>query len=271
MERRLGRLGVAYLSAIYVFLFLPAVLVVVFSVNRSRFWAFPLKGFTLRWYQELLARPDALEAVRNSVTVAVPTMILAVLIGGGAAFALHRWKLRLKGAVEAVMLMPILVPSLIWGVGLLIFLNWAGAPMGAGTVIVGHVLFTAPYVVLLVNARLHTLDPRLEQAARSLGAGTAMTFRRVVLPHLAPAVISGALVAFAISFSDLVLTFFLAGGGFNTLPVYIYSLIQMEPSPVINAVASIVFATAVAAIALALVVSGRQAVLFAEAESRHDG
>lgn len=267
MDRRLGWMGTVYLGLVYAFLFFPAILVVVFSFNRSRFWAFPLKGFTIRWYEELVLRPEALEAVRNSLVVAVPTMILAALVGGSVAIAFHRRRFRLKGAAEGLMLMPLLIPSLIWGIALLIFLTALKMPMGAATVVAGHVLFTTPYVILLVNARFHTLDPNLESAARSLGAGGWMTFREVVLPHLMPALISGGLISFAISFSDLILAFFLAGGGFNTLPVYIYSLIQFEPSPVINAVASLVFAVAVVVMLAALVVGGREAVLVGPEES----
>jgi spermidine/putrescine transport system permease protein len=244
---------------VYVFLYAPAILVVVFSFNSSRFWAFPLRGFTLRWYAEMLTRVDALEAVRNSFVVALPTMALAVLVGGGAGLAFFHWRLRAKGAAEGTMLLPQLIPSLIWGLGLLVFLTWLRASLGPISVIMGHVILTTPYVVLLIRTRFHSLDPNLEDAARGLGAGSGTIFRRIVLPHLSPALISGALIAFAISFSDLILAFFLTGGGFNTLPVFIYALIELEPSPVINAVASVVFGVAVLAILAALMASGREA------------
>lgn len=269
MEQRIGWLGISYLTLVYVFLFAPAVLVVVFSFNESRFWTFPLKGFTLQWYRELLDRPDAIAAIRGSLLVAFPTMIFSVLVGGSVAFAFHRWRFRMKGLAEGSMVMPLLIPNLIWGIALLILMVALKVPMGAVTVIVGHILFTVPYVILLVNARYHTLDPNLEDAARSLGAGTWLTFRRIVLPHLLPALLSGGVIAFAISFNELILAFFLTGGGFNTLPMYIYSLINFEPSPVVNALASIVFLAAIATTLLAFLIGGREAVLIGR-DKAHD-
>ena len=266
MSDRPSRLGIAYLGLVYLFLFFPAILVVVFSFNNSRFWIFPLKGFTLRWYEELASMPDALEAIRNSFLVAFPTMLLSVLVGGMVAFAFFRWRFRLKGAAEGLMIAPLLIPNLILGIALLILLVAFKVRMGAHTVILGHTMFTIPYVVLLLNARYYAFDPSLEAAARSLGAGTWMTFRRVVLPHLAPALISGGLVAFAISFNELILAFFLTGGGFNTLPVYMYSLIEFEPSPVINALASGVFLFATLSIGIAMVIGGRAVVMMGSDE-----
>lgn len=259
-----GWLAPLYLTAVYVFLFIPAVVVVLFSFNNSRFWSFPLKGFTLRWYAELLQRPDAMTALWNSVVVAVPTMILAVLLGGGAAVAFHRWHARAASAAEGIMLLPQLIPTLIWGLGLLLMMTAIRAPMGAATIIVAHVLYNAPYVFLLVRARFQSLDSNLELAARGLGATPLHAFRRIVLPHLAPSLIAGALLSFAVSFSDLVLAFLLSGGGFNTLPVFIYSLIENEPSSMINAVASIVFFVAISGMLGALLLVGRDAALIGE-------
>lgn len=261
MRRHTGPVGYVYLFMVYAFLFFPAILVVVFSFNSSRFWMFPLKSFSWRWYEDLLARPQAIRAVENSLIVAVPTVVLAVLIGGCVAIAMHRMRFRGRGALEGALLLPQLIPTLIWSIALLGFVVLLGLPRGAPTIVVGHTLFTVPYVVLLVTTRLHSFDPDLENAARSLGAGTGRFFLKVMLPHLSPALVSSGLIAFAISFSDLVIAFFLAGGGFDTLPIYIYSLIQFEPSPVINAVASIILGTAVLAIVLALVLSGREALI----------
>lgn len=252
--------GAVFLGAVYLFLFAPAILVVVFSFNASRFWAFPLKGFTLRWYEDLLARSDAIDAVQNSFITAVPTMIFAVLFGGAIGLAFYRWHFRFKGPAEGSLLLPQLIPSLIWAIALLLFLTALNFPMGAVSVIIGHTLFTAPYVILLVNTRFHSLDPNLEDAARSLGARPGRILRKIVLPHMAPALISGGLIAFAISFSDLIIAYFLTGGGFNTLPIYIYSLIQFEPTPMINAVATVVFVIAVVTILAALFIGGREVI-----------
>jgi spermidine/putrescine transport system permease protein len=257
-----------YLIVIYVFLFVPAVFVVLFSFNDSQFWSFPLKGFTVRWYVQLIDRPDAMTALWNSVMVAIATVVLSVALGGSAAVAFHRWRVRAATLAEGIMLLPQLIPTLIWGLGLLLMLTALQTPMGAPTVILGHVLYNTPYVFLLVRARYHSLDPNLELAARGLGESPLGAFRRIVLPHLAPSLIAGALLSFAVSFSDVVIAFLLSGGGFNTLPVFIYSLIQNEPSSIINAVASIVFVVALSGMLGALLFIGREAALLGGQETR---
>lgn len=268
MTPRLRVFGALYLAAVYMFLFLPAVLVVVFSFNDSRFWAFPLRGFTWRWYATLIARPEAFDALWNSLTVAVPTVIVSVTLGTALVLALHRRQFALRAVLEAVILLPLLIPGLIWAIALLLLLTYLSVPMGAGTVILGHVLATTPFVVLLVTTRLRSLDPSLEDAARSLGAGTRMVFRRIVVPHIAPALVAGALISFAVSFSDLVAAFFLGGGGFNTLPVFIYSLIQFEPSPVVNAVSSLIFGVGVVCVLAALRIGGRDVLTLSKGRER---
>jgi spermidine/putrescine transport system permease protein len=268
MGRGLRWRGKLYLAGLYAFLFFPALFVVLFSFNASRFWAFPLRGLTLRWYEELIQRPDAVEAARNSLIVALPATAIALLLGGASAFAFHRWRFRLKSTAEGVVLLPQLLPTLIWGIALLLFLTSLGVTTGLLTVILGHVLLTTPYVLLLVTARYHSLDPNLENAARSLGASSWRIYRRILLPHLAPSLIASGLIAFAISFSDLIVAFLLSGGGFNTLPVFIYSLIQFEPSPVINAVASLVFGVAILTIAGAMLVGGREVAFLGKGKSR---
>jgi spermidine/putrescine transport system permease protein len=262
-------LGKIYLAVIYAFLFFPALLVVVFSFNASRFWAFPLRGFTTRWYEEAFARYEAIEAIWNSVTVACLTTIVAMILGTAAAVGLHQLRSRARGVLEGVILLPQLIPSLIWSIAILAFLSILGLPTSAGTVTLGHVLLTCPFVFLLISTRLMNMNPNLEDAARSLGAGWQYYARRVLFPHLVPAICSSALITFAISFSDLIVAFFLTGGGFNTLPVYMYSLIQFEPSPMINSIASMVFGVGVGLALIAFAIGGRDAILPGRQEVRN--
>lgn len=263
---RLG--GTVYLAALYLFLFFPALLVVIFSFNDSRFWAFPLRGFTLRWYAALFGRVEALDALWNSVTVAVPAVACSVALGTGLVLAFHRRRFPLRGVLEGIVLLPLLIPSLIWALALLLLLTYFAVPTGAATVTLGHVLYTTPFVVLLVTTRMRSLDPNLEDAARSLGAGTGMVFHRIVVPHLMPALVAGALIAFAVSFSDLIVAFFLGGGGFNTLPVFIYSLIQFEPTPMINAVSALILAIGSLCVLAAMRIGGRDALTFGKGGPR---
>jgi spermidine/putrescine transport system permease protein len=239
-------LRIAYLTLVYLFLFAPSIVVVAFSFNQSRFFSLPMRGFTTDWYREMLNREPLLEATKNSFAVAILTVICATVLGGVAGIVLARWRggRGTRAIVTSVIPMPLLLPGLIWGIALLILFSRLGTALSIFTVLIAHVLLTLPLVVLTVTTRMQNLDPRVEEAAMSLGATYPETVRRVVMPHLAPALLASALMAFTVSFNEFVLAFFLTGGGFQTLPIYIYSLIRWEASPVINAVAAAMLAFA---------------------------
>jgi spermidine/putrescine transport system permease protein len=232
---------IIYLALVYLFLFAPSLVVVVFSFNKSRFFSLPIRGFTTSWYHEMLVRQPLIEAAKNSLIVALLTLLIATTLGGITGIILARLRTRsaLKALVAGVIPMPLLLPGLIWGIALLILFSRAGFDLSVFTVLIAHVLLTLPLVVLTVTTRLQTLDPRVEEAALSLGATYPETVRRVVLPHVAPALVASGLMAFTISFNEFVLAFFLTGGGFQTLPIYIYSMIRWESSPIINAAATV--------------------------------
>ena len=256
---QLGRL--AFLSLVYLFLFLPSIIVVAFSFNQSRFFSLPMRGFTTSWYGEMAARQPLIDATKNSFYVALLTVVVSTLLGGITGIVLARWREHrgLQSVVSSIIPMPLLLPGLIWGIALLILFSRAGAALSIFTVLVAHVLLTLPLVVLTVRTRLHTLDPRVEEAAMSLGATYPETVYRVVLPHVAPALLAAGLMAFTISFNEFVLAFFLTGGGFQTLPIYIYSLIRWESSPIINAVATVMLVFAAILVLLMYWVEGARA------------
>jgi spermidine/putrescine transport system permease protein len=240
-KRMLEPARILYLALVYLFLFAPSLVVVVFSFNKSRFFSLPIRGFTTSWYHEMLMRQPLIEAAKNSLIVALLTLVIATTLGGITGIILARLRARsaLNVVAAAVIPMPLLLPGLIWGIALLILFSRAGFDLSVFTVLIAHVLLTLPLVVLTVTTRLQTLDPRVEEAALSLGATYPETVRRVVLPHVAPALIASGLMAFTISFNEFVLAFFLTGGGFQTLPIYIYSMIRWESSPIINAAATV--------------------------------
>ena len=250
-----------FLALVYLFLFAPSIIVVIFSFNQSRFFSLPMKGFTTDWYGEMLARGPLVEATKNSFVVAMLTVVVATSLGGAAGIFLARWNTRsaLQTVVESVIPMPLLLPGLIWGLALLILFSRTGTSLSIFTVLVAHVLLTLPFVVLTVRTRLQTLDPRVEEAAMSLGATYPETVLRVVLPHIAPALFASGLMAFTISFNEFVLAFFLTGGGFQTLPIYIYSLIRWESSPIINAVATVMLIIAGVLVLVMYMVEGARA------------
>ena len=259
--RRLSPGGAVYLGLVYAFLFLPTVLVVLFSFNSARFWSFPLRDFSWRWYLALLDRPDALAALGNSLIVAAFVVPLALLCGTCLAFAFHRWATPIRPLAELLILMPLLIPALVWAIALLLFLSWLHIPLGAPSVIGAQTLYLTAYTFLLAGARFRSLDPAWEDAGRSLGAGSRLILRRIVLPHIVAALLAGALLTFALSFSDLIIAFFLGGNGFNTLPVFIYGTIESEPSPMVNAVSTIIFGSGLLCLLAAVAVVGRDVVL----------
>lgn len=230
-----------FLLLVYLFLFAPSIVVVIFSFNESRFFSLPIRGYTLDWYREMAARQPLIEATKNSFYVAALTVLVAVTLGGVTGILLTRWRSRsiIRTVVSSVIPMPLLLPGLIWGLALLILFSRFDITLSIFTVLIAHVLLTMPLVILIVSTRLQTLDPAVEEAALSLGANYPEMVYRVVLPHVAPALLASGLMAFTISFNEFILAFFLTGGGFNTLPIYIYSLIRWEASPIINAVATI--------------------------------
>jgi spermidine/putrescine transport system permease protein len=261
LSRVVTPLRIGYLTLVYLFLFAPSIVVIAFSFNQSRFFSLPMRGFTTDWYREMLTREPLLDATRNSFAVAILTVVFSTVLGGVAGIILARWRghAGLRAVVTSVIPMPLLLPGLIWGLALLILFSRAGASLSIYTVLIAHVLLTLPLVTLLVTTRMQNLDPRVEEAALSLGATYPETVYRVVLPHLAPALLASALMAFTVSFNEFVLAFFLTGGGFQTLPIYIYSLIRWESSPIINAVATLMLVFACALVLLMYWVEGARA------------
>ena len=222
----------------YLFLYAPILVLVAFSFNESRLTA-EWKGFTLEWYGRLLTSPQIRLSLRNSLLVAGVTTVIATAIGTAAALALGRGTLRRAGSLMALIALPIVVPEIVLASSLLLFFAALGLRLGFLTVILAHVAFCVSYVVVVVRARLSGLDPSLEEAAADLGAGPWRTFFKVTLPGLAPGILSAALLVFALSIDDYVVTSFVAGVGSTTLPIQIYSMVRSGITPEINAVSTL--------------------------------
>jgi len=223
---------------VYLTLYSPIVVLVLFSFNQDRrnaVW----RGFTLDWYQQLWANEGLLRALFNSLKIASLSTLLSTLIGTAAALALSRYQFRGRSAVGALAYLPMMVPEIVTGIALLSFFIKLGIRLSLATVVVAHVAFSVGYVVVTVRTRLASLSGNLEEAAADLGASPWTTFRLVTLPRILPGVISGALLAFTLSFSDFVITFFTAGVGATTLPLKIYAMLKFGVSPEVNAVSTI--------------------------------
>ena len=244
------RLLAAHTALVYVFLYAPIAILVVFSFNAARQTAF-WEGFTLDWYRRLLGNALLFRAVRNSLVVAGVTTVAAVLLGTPAALALARHEFRGKRATQALLYLPVIIPEVVLGAALVTFFGAAGLRLSIATVVIAHVVFSVSYVAIVVRARLAGLDPALEEAARDLGAGPFETFRRVTLPLAAPGILASALLVFTLSIDDYVITSFVAGVGATTLPLHIYSMLKVGVTPEVNAVSTLLLAGTVVLIVLA--------------------
>lgn len=237
---RSGKLLAAAGWATLLFLYIPILVVLVFSFNASQYGA-QWGGFTWEWYARLARNQNILRAAWNSLLIGVVSSVLATLLGTMAALAVERFRWARPELWEGFFFIPIVVPELMMAIGFLLLFGVFGFPFGLTTLLLGHTTLNLPIVWLIVRARLKKLDPRLEEAALDLGATPWTAFWRVTFPLLSPAIMGGALTAFAISIDDFVISFFVAGPNSTTLPIQIYSMLKFSISPEVNALSAVLF------------------------------
>lgn len=235
----LARLGKIWLFCILVFLYAPILVVAFMSFNASQYYQLPFE-FSLKWYEKLAGNAEILDAATRSILIALVTTVIATVLGTAASVALFRFEFRGKRFLQVMLFPPIAIPWLITGTAMLIFFYGIGLGRGTPSVIIGHVALAIPYVIVVVSARLATFDHTLEEAARSMGASGWTVTRRVTMPWIAPGIIAGALFAFAVSFDQFVVSYFLSEPGDSTLPVLIYTSIRKGFTPEINAISTII-------------------------------
>jgi ABC-type spermidine/putrescine transport system permease subunit II len=246
-----GALGL-YGGAIYLFVFAPIVVLVLFSFNANPSGAFPITGLTTKWYRDMFSDYELRDAFWASLDVAVQVTLVSLAVGIAAAFPLARARLRFRGAVRIWVTLPIMLPGLLIGISLLVLLTTVlDLSLSRRTAVIGQSIFTTPFVILLVSARLQTLDRSIEWAASDLGAGPVRQLRHAVLPALMPAVMASAVLAFTLSFDEFIITLFLIGGD-QTLPLYIFTHVRYGITPAVNAVASLFLLGSFAALTLAI-------------------
>ncbi len=257
-KRRSPWVGLSALL-VYIFLYAPIVVLILFSFNSSRtnvvFEGVVNQGpcGPFYWYCQLFKNDDVMDAARNTLNIALTSTVFATVFGTMAALALQRYTFRGRNTSETMLYFPIVTPEIVMGIGILVLLSasfgWINSllaltpdhrlTMGMGTVVVSHIAFSIPFVTLVVRARLHGFDSRLEEAAMDLGANELTTFRKVTLPLIAPGVLAGAMLAFTLSLDDFVITFFTTGPGATTLPIYVYGLLRRIVTPEVNALSTI--------------------------------
>jgi spermidine/putrescine transport system permease protein len=244
MDVALSRTGAwvlrAFFALVVLFLYAPIVILVIFSFNNSQLPSFPLSGFTWRWYHEFLVNTDLRAALETSAIVAAISSVGAVLLGILASIALVRRRFRGKAPVSALLLSPLVIPYVVFGISLLLFFHSVGISRSLLTIVIGHVVITLPYTILVLMPRLQQIDVSLEEAAYDLGASRLRTFRSITLPLLLPAVVSAFLIAFTTSFDEYAVASFVVGPRI-TFPIYLYSALRFPNQlPQVIAVAVVV-------------------------------
>ena len=235
----MGRIVKPYLGVVLAFLYLPIGVMILMAFNRSALYELPFT-FDLVWFKALLSNQRLMQASWNSVWIATINAVIATILGTFAAYAFARFEFRAKRVLQLLLFPPITIPWLIIGTSMLIFFFWTGIGRGLHAILLGHVALSLPYVVVVVGARFASFGPQLEEAAATLGATPMQVFLRVTVPVLAPGIVAAALFAFAVSFDQFVISYFLAPPGTSTLPVEIYTAIRKGFTPEINAISSII-------------------------------
>jgi spermidine/putrescine transport system permease protein len=223
---------------VFLFLYLPILLLVVYSFNDSKLnltWV----GFTTKWYGALFQNEVLLRAFQNSLIVAGATTLLSVFLGTTAAWLLHRYKFPAQQLIGLLIFIPMVMPEVLMGTSLLVLFVSLGIPLGYGTLIVAHTTFCFPFVLVGVQARLQGLDPSLEEAAQDLGATPLKAFWLVIVPYLMPAIVAGALMAFTLSFDEYIVTVFTSGAESQTLPLKVYGMVRVGLNPQLNALSTL--------------------------------
>jgi spermidine/putrescine transport system permease protein len=240
-----------FFALVIVFLYAPILILVIFSFNNSEVPSFPLGGFTLHWYREFLGNADLRGALQTSAIIAALSSIGAVVLGVLASIALVRRSFRGKAPVSALLLSPLVIPYVVFGISLLLLFHTIGIPRSVLTVVIGHIVISLPYAILVLMPRLQQIDVSLEEAAFDLGAGRLRTFRSITLPLILPAVVSAYLIAFTTSFDEYAVASFVVGTRV-TFPIYLYSALRFPNQlPQVIAVAVVVITISLLVVVLA--------------------
>ncbi|UUY09191.1 ABC transporter permease [Pseudomonas sp. J452] len=241
----------------FAFLYIPIIVLVLLSFNAGQsatLW----QGFSLKWYGVVAADAEILRAAKNSLIVATCATLISTSLATLAALGMHGRRFRGQGVIHGVLGLPLLVPDIVCAVAILMFFAFIGLKLSLLTILIAHVVFCTPFAYLPIRARLQGMNPQLLEAAADLYASPWRVFWRVSFPLLLPGILSGAMLAFIISMDDFVITYFVAGAGSTTLPVYIFSSIRMGISPKINAISSIMLVLSILFVALSYYIGQRK-------------
>jgi spermidine/putrescine transport system permease protein len=251
-----------WLVLVTVYLYAPLITLMAFSFNNSRrniVW----RGFTLHYYVQVFQDTDLLTAFGNSLTIAAISTLVSVVLGALTAVLLWRFRFPIKPMLEGALALPIVVPEICMGVAMLVFFTqvmpWPTSlpwPLNLGAIIISHISFSFSFVAIVIRARLASFNRELEEAAKDLGAGEWRIFRDILVPHMAPGLVAGGLLAFTLSLDDFVITFFTSGPDTTTFPVKVYSMVRFSVTPEVNAASTLLIVITVVLTFIALRLQG---------------
>jgi len=254
-----------WVGAVMVFLYAPLVVLMIFSFNDSKrnvVW----RGFTTKYYEKALGNDQLVEALLNSLTIAALATVVSLILGAVAAVMLWRFRFPFKGAVDGTISLPIIVPEICLGVAFLMFFAAVGWPtdlvwpFNLGAITIAHITFCFPFVTMVVRSRLASFNREQEEAAKDLGASEWQVFRDVLIPHIKPALVAGALLSFTLSLDDFVITYFTSGPDTITFPVKVYSMVRFSVTPEVNAASTLLIILTVILTFVALKAQGVKAI-----------
>ncbi|MDO4746049.1 MAG: ABC transporter permease [Bacillota bacterium] len=252
-KRRGRRLGNLYALIVFAFIYLPIVIMVIFSFNDQKnnyYW----NGFTLEWYEYLFTQSDLLQYLINSLIVAIAATAISLVVGVLGAMGLMRFEFKLKRTINNSLYIPIVIPEVVLGISLLMLYETANFPLGMMSMILAHATFCIPFVVIIMRGRMSGMDMSVEEASQDLGANRITTFFRITLPMLIPGILSSAFMSFTLSIDDVIISNFVSGPYSTTLPVKILSMVKVGLKPEVNALTSIMVLVLILGIILNYVV-----------------
>jgi spermidine/putrescine transport system permease protein len=242
---------------VYLFMYAPLLVLIAFSLTPSEY-SVRWEGFTWKWYYAVFQNTNIQDALKVSLMVTIPSVLISTAIGTLTALTLYRVKFRGKALFQYLLYIPLIMPSVVLGISLLLFFVFLDMQLGILTILLAHVSFSIPLTTLVIIARMQRIDKTLEEAAMDLGADEWTTLWKVTLPLLKPGILAAALLAFPWSFNDFVITFFVAGVGSSTLPLRIYSMIRVGVSPMVNALGTLIVIVPLLLVILGTMLSQRR-------------
>lgn len=228
-----------FIVLVFIFLYLPILALIAFSFNDSKL-NIVFEGFTLEWYKTLFTNTTLLESLGNTLIVAITSTVISTIVGTIAAIGLYKYDFKGKDFINSLLYIPVVIPEIVLGISLLSIYTLMKLNLGLGTLIISHIAFSIPYVIISIRTVISSMNWQIEEAAHDLGASDFLTFRKIILPEIIPGIISGATLAFTLSLDDVIISYFTTGPGSNTLPLQIYSMIKTGITPDVNALITLI-------------------------------